>query len=473
MAASASSSTTVVAEPAKTLKELAVSRVAVDPLVLLDIDRLLAAFEGGGLRTFGSFRLLALSWRAQDFFLTFRAGERVPPKGESVAEYSSLLFEVIVRRAVDPNLTFNWRLGAIYLLLMLHEMQTVRPRAMIPVTESQWAGFERFAGEVRTLRLADGFAAMHALWTGDRFSHRSGSSVNATELDFEYEAEREAQRLPAVLSVKELGTCSWAEQCADALASIEELEAQYDAVRPVLPPPGAAAPPLGAPSLLPQAAAPPRRPRRKISSLLRFELRDYHPGLLPPGEGDDDDDAAADAAADASVAAAAGSVADDNQETFMRRENVRHRPYAPQRARAADGGADRSVSNKAKRRKQAAAGNAVPAAAAAAAATAAATTSSESAATGGGASSETAAAAAAAPPKKKRRRKGHNGAVVGAAGTSADPRGAVPGTVVQAELTEPEPPRAAALPFDPDVVARVEQIKATLAGAAAARARDT
>ena len=316
-----------------------VTRPPLDPIVLCDIERLLASFEASNLRSLASFKALSGQFRIRDLFLTFRSGERVPPSGETVAEYSGLLFEALVRRAVDLTRSFEQRLGSMYLLLLLHELQPCRPRAEIPVLESQWRGFEQLAQELRMLRHEEGFACLHALWTGHRLSHRAGArtSVNAADLECELEAERRARRLPATLSVDKLGPCPWAVQCVEQLALLDDLERRYDAVRPA-----GARVAAGASS----------------GVVLRRELRSYHPHLalppLPSGQAELPARGAAAAPTASSAAAAVLQASGAGDEAlargYRRREDVRHRPYAPRRARTADGGADHSGSARQRRR---------------------------------------------------------------------------------------------------------------------------
>ena len=81
--------------------------------------------------------------------------------------------EAVVRRAVKPDASFDARLGAVYLLLLLHEKQPGRPRRPVPVLSAQWEGFHRLATEMRTQRNADGFAAEY--WCVD------GAAVGCTD----------------------------------------------------------------------------------------------------------------------------------------------------------------------------------------------------------------------------------------------------------------------------------------------------
>ena len=158
-------------------------------MLLNDVDRLLDAFACGGLRSFDAFLALAAKWRVLDFFATHNLGTREPPKDESGREYTSLLFESVVRRAVEPGRPFDLRLGALYLLLLLHERQPNRPRAPVPVLESQFRGFETLRDELRTLRHPDGFAALHKLWAHGRMEHRAGDQSSTNVSDLHHEAE--------------------------------------------------------------------------------------------------------------------------------------------------------------------------------------------------------------------------------------------------------------------------------------------
>ena len=188
------------------------------------------------MQTFESFRALASSWSVLELFDTKSAGFRAPQVHESARGVSTLLFEAVVRRAVKPDASFDARLGAVYLLLLLHEKQPGRPRRPVPVLSAQWEGFHRLATEMRTQRNADGFAALHALlWEdGGRVEHRYGdrTSVNAADQEVEDAAEREALILPARLGVNTLGYCRYADTLRDdsgngVLAELAERRGYY------------------------------------------------------------------------------------------------------------------------------------------------------------------------------------------------------------------------------------------------------
>ena len=85
------------------------TRLPLDPIVLCDIERLLASFEASNLCSLASFETLSGQFRIRDLFLTFRSDERVLPSGETVAGYSGLLFEALVRRAADLTRSFEQR----------------------------------------------------------------------------------------------------------------------------------------------------------------------------------------------------------------------------------------------------------------------------------------------------------------------------------------------------------------------------
>ena len=212
------------------------TKVPLDATVLLDLDQMIAAFAESPMQTFESFRALASSWSVLELFDTKSAGFRAPQVHESAVEYATLLFEAVVRRAVKPDASFDARLGAVYLLLLLHEKQPGRPRRPVPVLSAQWEGFHRLATEMRTQRNADGFAALHALlWEdGGRVEHRYGdrTSVNAADQEVEDAAEREALILPARLGVNTLGYCRYADTLRDdsgngVLAELAEREGYY------------------------------------------------------------------------------------------------------------------------------------------------------------------------------------------------------------------------------------------------------
>ena len=150
-----------------------------------------------------------------------------------MGQYAELLFEAIVRRLADAERSFDARLGALYLLLTMYELQPTRPRTPVPVMETQWASFERLAGELRAMRLADGFRVLHALWAGGALLHCAGShaTVNAQDQQNDVDAERAARCISARLGTNKLGGCPFALQLDETLPALEALERSYDDAR--------------------------------------------------------------------------------------------------------------------------------------------------------------------------------------------------------------------------------------------------
>ena len=296
------------------------SRQPLVSVVLYDIEQIIMRFESNALRTFAAFKSLATEMRVLDLFTTRTIAGRIPPRWETVAEYSTLLFEAVVRRVVEPERTFGARLGALYLLLVLHELQPGGVKAPVPILESQWTGFERLASELRTTRHADGFKALHMLWAGGRLSYRVGSAtvVNARDQLHDHEAERDAMLLPARAGTDLVGTCPFALQLTDALAGITELEANYEAARRELGTAGRA------------PAASRSGDGISLAEQLRQELDYYRNGQWP---------------AELLAAGAAEQLGTQVDEAYIRREQVRHRPFAPSRNRTKDGGHQRGRSS--------------------------------------------------------------------------------------------------------------------------------
>lgn len=295
-------------------EKLHVTRVPLDPTVLLDIDRLIADFATGTLRSFASFRQLASSWRATDLLATQRAGQRYAPTGETRMEYVSLLFEAIVRRLVARGRLIHSKLGALYLLLLLHELQPWRPRTPVPILETQWEGIENLAADLRQSRNADGFAALHALWHGGRFEHRAGDrhSMNALDIEAEDEAERAAAMLPAQMfgPISGLDSCRYAKSLKEqALPALYEAEAAYDKAL--------------ADVLRDDEDGVSLERKEKIAPPLQEYYHQYRSGRRPP---------AASGARTAAHERADGRAAAADEglgATYSRRQAVRHRPYAP------------------------------------------------------------------------------------------------------------------------------------------------
>lgn len=345
--------------------------VPLDATVLMDIDRLIQTFAKGTLRSFASFRLLAASWRALDLFFTKNRGSREPPKFETTEQYVVLILEAIMRRVVEDGMPHEMRLGAMYLLLLLHELQPCRPRVSAPVLEAQWQGFERLASEVRTLRNPDGFACLHALWTGGRLEHRAGERMSANTADVHYSevAEAEARRLPMILHVADLGPASSAQALKTELPRMFELEARCekdaDAVREAArgrTPAATSADGADGGTYedrhdfdgdgADEDGAERTAPAAQLAPLLLNELRQYlsgRPWETPLSESDGDGDERPSAAAlraNVGVKNAAAAAADDDDEDadedgehYLRRQAVRHRQYNPgQRRHSLTGG---------------------------------------------------------------------------------------------------------------------------------------
>jgi hypothetical protein len=335
-------------------KHPSATRQALPCEVVYDLDDIIARFEAGPLRSFASFKSLAAELRICDIFNTHHVGCRTPPMGEPIGAYATLIFEMLVRRLADAQRTFAARLGAMYLLLCLHELQPCKPKWPIPILQSQWDGIERLARELRDLRHADGFRALHTLWTGDRFVHSFGSHnvLNAWDIRFDDEAEREAVLLPARNGVAQLGSCPYALQAERALPSLQLLESRYEeALRTAaLATTGNDAPsPLG--DLLSA------RPTVQLASQIGAELRQYEQGtwtgglmadslterpadLLHTVVGTDGRRGAASLEQPQNVLGVAPALLEGEgaiDDSYRRREGVRHRPFAPRRRRARDG----------------------------------------------------------------------------------------------------------------------------------------
>ena len=101
-----------------------VTRQPLVPEVLGDLDRCIARFEAGGMRSFAAFVAVAAEMCIVELFDTASAKGR-HSRHESPATYAELLFEAVVRRMTDVQNSFDARLGALYLLFTLHEAQPI------------------------------------------------------------------------------------------------------------------------------------------------------------------------------------------------------------------------------------------------------------------------------------------------------------------------------------------------------------
>lgn len=320
------------------------ARLPLIPEVLYDIDHCISRFEASALRSFAAFRAVALELRIVDLFDTDRKGGRATKRLETPAEYATLLFEATVRRIADPERSFEARLGALYLLLTLHELQQSSPKVPVPILATQWNGFERLSRELRSLRHADGFRALHTLWAGERLSHLfGGESTLMTIRDQlnDREVERDAAVLPASGGASaEPGGGLFATQLIDALPTLTADEASYSAAlaqaRSAL---AATDAPAASSSLLrsrlPSTAG-------DLAAQIRQELDDHRAGVVVP-TGVDDDDAVIPASASAHNAAVPNLVPTLDEEglvvdaSYLRREHVRRRAYKPRAKRTRDG----------------------------------------------------------------------------------------------------------------------------------------
>ena len=320
------------------------TRLPLVPEVLQDIDRCIGSFEATALRSFAAFRSVASEMRIVDLLDTAKVGGRNPRSSELPTAYAALLFEAVVRRVVDLERTFEARLGALYLLLTLHELQPGVTKAPVPVLETQWSGFERLARELRVLRHADGFRALHTLWAGGRFSHICGGQstlVTARDQLNDREAERDAAALPAVGSAAAATGVSagpYAVQLADGLPALAAAEAAYEAAL-------AQAKAAVATTDMPASSAwRMRQPTSvgELSARIRTELDEYRAGAWAAAE-DDETSGATITTAAAAHNAAVPSIAPtlDGEEVvaegFLRREHVRRRAFAPRERRIRDG----------------------------------------------------------------------------------------------------------------------------------------
>jgi hypothetical protein len=377
------------------IKHPTATRQPLIPEVLYDLDRTIGCFEAGPLRSFASFAALARETRVVDLLLTARV-RRMPSRFEPPSAYATLLFEALVRRLADPARKFPARLGALYLLAVLHEAQPARPRAPIPVLAPQWGGFERLARELRDMRHADGFRALHTLWAGGRLVHRYGpfAVLNATDLQNDEEAEQAAALLPVRATTETLGGCPYALQLEAALPSLAHLEAEYDDARRAAAAEAGETPDAleeecadahadGALADASASVAAATYPSSSLAAHLERELHSYYRGVWPdsvpheppstylvqhePVQLGAEDRAlaalpsrlltpystgsveAARATATEASASTMLSTRDDVLESVgvvaaahLRREGVRQRPFQPRHKRTKDGGSNRS-----------------------------------------------------------------------------------------------------------------------------------
>ena len=190
------------------------SRAPLCPSVLYDIDQVVAGYEAlMPPRNFASFKAVCARLRVADFFCKHVESSRGTNKTEIVpADFSDQLFEAIVRRMLDTTRKLTERVGALLLLVTLHEVQPHRPRRSVPILEAQWAKLAKLAAEIRQERDADGFRALHMLYHPvPRLAPRMGSSsVNPDDLALDRKCEFEAARLPAQHGTNILGPAAYA-----------------------------------------------------------------------------------------------------------------------------------------------------------------------------------------------------------------------------------------------------------------------
>ena len=317
------------------------ARLPLIPEVLHDIDHCISRFEASALRSFAAFRAVALELRIVDLFDTDRKGGRATKRLETPAEYATLLFEATVRRIADPERSFEARLGALYLLLTLHELQQSSPKVSVPILATQWNGFERLSRELRSLRHADGFRALHTLWAGERLSHLfGGESTLMTIRDQlnDREVERDAAVLPASGGASaEPGGGLFATQLVDALPTLTADEASYSAALAQARVALAATDAPAASSYLLRSRLP--STAGDLAAQIRQELDDHRAGVVVP-TGVDDDDAVVPASASAHNAAVPNLAPTLDEEglvvdAYLRREHVRRRAYKPRAKRTA------------------------------------------------------------------------------------------------------------------------------------------
>lgn len=200
-----------------------------------DIELCIVRFgdEAIDQHNFAQFAAIFSSMHFADILKTQDACGRVPAKKERLAEYVEQLLALVVRH-LRAHASFGRRLGALFLVYCLYRLHQAAPQsepALITIEEDDWSAVETLADELRTCRHADGFRALHELWTRGAFKHLKVRHVFSNDSDAECEAERQARRFAANVAIDKAAVGGTSESIRQIMPALEELVDEYQRKR--------------------------------------------------------------------------------------------------------------------------------------------------------------------------------------------------------------------------------------------------
>ncbi|KAL1511602.1 hypothetical protein AB1Y20_006396 [Prymnesium parvum] len=155
----------------------------------------------------------------------------MPPHCERA--HTALLLHAAAAHAADGP--FQYRLGGLFLLHSLYLLQRPSPRMRIPISEEEWSGMMALADELRQQKHAQGFRALHTLWTSDAFCHKKVAVEDVPPRQEELEpslhigfAAELSQQEPVLSSAYDKYAQAMGEARASPCERLRELLQQYE-----------------------------------------------------------------------------------------------------------------------------------------------------------------------------------------------------------------------------------------------------
>ena len=165
--------------------------------VLHDLERCVTQFALGQEHTFAEFQRIFNTMQMVEVTKSQRTNGRQPAPNETETNYVQLLMQSAARHVQREQFaSFEHRLGGLFLVFTLHALQKCSPVALLPVSEDDWSDFEALAQELRAKPHAEGFKALHALWTSGALQHTKSHGLFVVDNESKRDAEQKCAELP-------------------------------------------------------------------------------------------------------------------------------------------------------------------------------------------------------------------------------------------------------------------------------------
>ena len=181
-----------------------VYKAPVQPEVVYDLRCVVQHFVVTCRTDFQAFHQVAQQKQLASLFQASKSCGRVPGVDENQTDWAEIILYTAARQLCHASVaSFLHRLGYVYLLYTLYQIQPQRPRARLPVDDNMWPSLEGIVSEVRERRIPDGLGAIQTLWLSDALRHTKMHRVLCDEWRAQELAEQAADDLPAKLDIAE------------------------------------------------------------------------------------------------------------------------------------------------------------------------------------------------------------------------------------------------------------------------------